>query len=224
MKTVLITGASRGVGHGLVEEMLAAGWEVIGTVRDPDQGRDLARAGARMLALDVTDPGSIRQLAAELGGEPVHALINNAGVLGPARQTVLDMDFAGFAHTLEVNALGPLRVTQALLANLRAATHARVVNISSRMGALSDDKSSSTAYRASKAALNKITQCLAVDLAADGITVAAVHPGWVRTGIGGENGALSPRESAAGIRALIERLDLSQTGKFFDNTGATLAW
>lgn len=221
--TVVVTGASRGLGRGLVEEMLAAGWDVIAGARDPAQGADLAGAGARVLTLDVSDAHSVQAFASEVRGEPVHVLINNAGVHGPARQTSLDTDFDGFVHALEVNALGPLRMTQALVANLRAVPGARVVNISSHMGSLSNSRSNDIAYRASKAALNKITQCLATDLAVEGVSVVAVHPGWVRTDLGGD-GVLTPRESAAGILALIERLDVTQAGTFFDNKGAIIDW
>lgn len=222
-RTVLITGAGRGIGRALAATMAAAGWTVLGTVRDPSQGADLVD-DAEVHLLDVTDPASIAQLAAALAGRPLDVLVNNAGTVGPQRQSSLDMDFDGFARTLEVNTLGPLRVTQALLANLRAAAPARLVNVSSRMGSLSYAKSDTTAYRASKAALNKVTQCLATDLAAEGIAVAAVHPGWVRTDIGGPQADIDAGTCADGLHKVIEGLNMGTAGRFFDYLGNTLDW
>ena len=191
MAGFLVTGANRGIGLELTRQAARRGDKIIATCRNPAAASALAKlageAGGRIeiVALDIAEPASIAAATARLGRRPIDVLINNAGILGPARQSGLDMDFDGLAHTLAVNAIGPLRVTQALLPNLRAAGHAKVVAISSRMASLADPASSSLAYRASKAALNKLFQGLATDLAPQGIAVLILTPGWVRTDMGG---------------------------------------
>jgi NAD(P)-dependent dehydrogenase (short-subunit alcohol dehydrogenase family) len=145
-------------------------------------------------------------------------------VIGPDRQSTTDMDFTGFIETLNVNTVGPLRVTQALLPALRRSKAARVAIISSRMGSLSYASSDRIAYRASKAAVNKVSQGLATDLAVDGITVAAFHPGWVRTEMGGANADIDVTESAEGIMRVIDDMKLRQTGHFWNYDGSTASW
>jgi NAD(P)-dependent dehydrogenase (short-subunit alcohol dehydrogenase family) len=213
MATILITGGNRGIGAALVKAYRAAGDDVIVAARS---GGDVA--------LDVTDDGSVASAAAALAGRPTDLLINNAGVIGPERQSSTAMDFAGFLATLDANTLGPLRVTQALLPNLRAAEGAKVAIISSQMGSLASAQSDHVAYRASKAAVNKASQTLATDLAREGIAVASLHPGWVRTDMGGAGADIDPSESAAGIKAVLDRLTVATTGKFWAWNGRELPW
>lgn len=213
-----ITGINRGIGAALVAEARARGHRVTGSTRT-GRGGDLA--------LDLSDPGSVSdQLApatlADLG--PVDVVINNAGIIGPNRQSPLDMDFAGFHETLAVNTIAPLAVAQCLLPNLRAAGAGRVLTVSSQMAWMGYRKSDRIAYRASKAAVNKVMQGLATELEPDGITVALVDPGWVRTDMGGAEADESPDVVAAGILDLADRLTLSDTGKFFRFTGEERAF
>jgi NAD(P)-dependent dehydrogenase (short-subunit alcohol dehydrogenase family) len=224
--TSLITGAGRGIGRELVRVLLARGERVIATVRDcghvpPDWASFRDSGQLEILELDVRDGRSIAE-AAKTVEEPVDVLVNNAGIIGPERQSTLDMDFDGFLETLAVNTLGPLRVVQAFLPPLRRAHAGRIVTISSRMGSLSYAKSDHIAYRASKAAVNKVMQGLATDLREDGITVVSVHPGWVRTNMGGSGADIPVQESVAGLLRLIDRLSLSDTGGFFDWQGKPL--
>jgi NAD(P)-dependent dehydrogenase (short-subunit alcohol dehydrogenase family) len=223
MATILITGASRGIGLELAKQYAAAGDTVIRTTRGTDKA---GGAVGEALPLDVTSDASAAALANMLKGRPIDLLINNAGVSGPepAHQTSTDMDFAGFLGVLDANVLGPLRVTQALLPNLRAAGAAKAVVISSQMGQLSSKQSGFVAYRASKAAVNKVFQCLAADLAGEGIAVAMLHPGWVRTDMGGPGADLDVSESASGIRSVLASLDLSGTGRFMAWDGRQLDW
>ncbi len=221
---VVITGCARGIGRELARQYATAGAEVWATVRAPEEAPGLSRFGVRVEVVDVTVAASVGDFGARLGHAPVALLINNAGVLGPARQSTADMDFDGFADTLAVNVLGPLRVTQALHTQLRAAAGAKVAVITSRMGSLSYAKSDHVAYRASKAAVNKVTQCLATDLESQGIAVAAIHPGWVRTNIGGEEADLDVSTSADGVRAVIANLELGCTGRFWNYDGTELSW
>jgi len=223
MTIVLITGAGRGIGLALARSYAAAGATVIRTLRDPAA---LAEPGlGEVLPLEVADPGSVAALAMALAGRPIDVLINNAGIIGPQGPSSLDTDFDGFLETLKVNTLGPLRVTQALLPNLRLSKDLpRIAIISSRMGSLSHAKSDDIAYRASKAAVNKIAQALATDLAPEGIAVASIHPGWVRTNMGGADADIDPVTSAEGVRALIEGLSVANTGRFWNYDGTERAW
>ncbi|HZV56104.1 MAG TPA: SDR family oxidoreductase [Sphingobium sp.] len=227
MATILITGANRGIGLELARQYAAAGDTVIRAMRGADKADG---ALGEALPLDVTSDTSVAALAQALTGRPIDLLINNAGVIGPdmARQTGFEMDFAGFLSTLDVNTLGPLRVTQALLPNLRAARGAKVAVVSSRMGQFDSGDfggpSGFVAYRASKAAVNKVFQCLAADLRGEGIAVAMLHPGYVRTDMGGAGADIEPADSARGIRAVLAGLDLASTGRFMAYDGTALAW
>lgn len=223
MATIFITGGARGIGLALARRFADAGDQVVLGVRDPAAARAHAPF-AEALPLDVTDEVSAATLAHALDGRAIDLLINNAGVMGPERQSALDMDFGEFAATLAANTLGPLRVTQALLPNLRATRGAKVAVISSQMGALSSTAPGFVAYRASKAAVNKVFQCLAAELAPDGIAVAVVHPGWVRTDMGGAGADLAPEQSATGIQHVLEALSVATTGRFWNYDGAELGW
>jgi NAD(P)-dependent dehydrogenase (short-subunit alcohol dehydrogenase family) len=226
MKTYVITGVGRGIGYELARQLLLRGERVIGTVRDdasvPEELRDVKTQGRfNALIFDVRDQASI-EAAARRVDEPVDVLISSAGVIGPKQQSTLAMEFKGFLDTLDINTLGPLRVAQAFLPFLRRAGNAKLVTVSSRMGSLSYAKSDRIAYRASKAAVNKVMQGLATDLRADGIIAVSVHPSWVRTDMGGSGADITAQESAAGLVRLIDGLTLEETGGFFDWTGARI--
>ncbi len=208
MARVFVTGVNRGIGAALMAEAQARGHTVTGTTRD---GRD----GTVPLRLD--DPATIAGQLADIG--PVDILINNAGVIGPGRQSPLDMDFDGFAATLAVNTLAPLAVAQALLPSLRAGQGARILTVSSQMAFMGYAKSDRIAYRASKAAVNKVMQGLATDLAPEGIACILVDPGWVQTDMGGTGAPETPEAVAQGILDLADRLTLADTGRFFRFTG-----
>lgn len=220
---VFITGGGRGIGQELALQYAAAGDRVVVGVRDIRAvGNRLS--GVEVLELDVSDYASVAALARALSAVEIDLLINNAGVIGPSQQSARQMDFSGFAEALAINTLGPLRVTQALLPNLRRAPNAKLAVLTSKMGSLSYAKSDRVAYRASKAAANKVTQCLATDLQEEGIAVAAIHPGWVRTEMGGADADIDAAESAVGIRMVIANISLSNTGRFWNYDGTELAW
>jgi NAD(P)-dependent dehydrogenase (short-subunit alcohol dehydrogenase family) len=224
--TYLITGVGRGIGQELARALLARGDRVIGSLRDPakasgDWREFIAGGQLKLLALDVRDGASIAEAARQLD-EPVDVLINNAGIIGQRNASAFDTDTDSFLETLKVNTLGPLRVILAFLPHLRRSRAAKIVTISSRMGSMSHANSDRIAYRASKAAVNKVMQGLATDLQADGIVAISVHPGWVRTDMGGSGADISVQESAAGLIRLIDDLTIEQTGGFFDWSGAKL--
>jgi NAD(P)-dependent dehydrogenase (short-subunit alcohol dehydrogenase family) len=224
-KTMLITGAGRGIGRALALFASGQGIDVIALVRK----RPADMPAVEIIdGVDVTDGQALDRAAAMLAGRPIDLLVNNAGVIGPQHQATLDMDFEGFRHTLEVNTLAPLRVAHTFLPNLRAARDragiARIVTISSQMGRMNYAKSDRIAYRASKTAVNKVMQGLATDLADESIAVRLVDPGWARTDMGGADAEVDAGASAAGVNARAWELDMGSTGTFVDYTGATVSW
>ena len=229
MTTFLITGANRGIGLQLTKQALERGDTVIAGSRDPgaDSLKALQdKAGDRLqtIPLEVTDPGSLQDARSTIGDRQIDVLINNAGTIGPKRQSTLDTDFEGMAETFAINTIAPLRVAQAFLPNLQKSGHGRIVTISSSMGSLSTGASDRIAYRASKAAVNKVFQGLASDLKSHNIAVIVMHPGWVRTDMGGSSADLAPEESAAGILKVADGLTLAKSGKFINYDGKDVPW
>ncbi len=229
-ETVLITGAGRGLGLELTKLFLGNGRRVLATYRGiaiPDQLRELGRgadAALRALRLEITDGASVTALRNELSGDVIDVLINNAGTTGGDHQDLGDMDYAAWLGAFEVNTVAPFRLAVALLDNLRRSDRPRIVTLSSQMGSLHRKGTGSHAYRTSKAAVNKVMQVLALELAGDGIIVCPVHPGWVRTDMGGPMGEISVNESAAGLVALIESLTPEHSGRFWTWEGMEHPW
>lgn len=230
MSTVLITGANRGLGLEFARQYVADGWDVIACCRDPDGADALKDLGVRVEALDVADEASVEALAERLAGEPIDLLVNNAGTAGGRRGRVFgQVDKANFETTLAVNALGPLLVTQGLAGNLKAAADAKgtavVAVVSSKMGSMADNGSGGAyVYRASKAAANAIGRSMARDLLDDGILTVILHPGWVRTDMGGPGGLIDAPESVSGLRNVIARASRASAGRFFDYKGEEIPW
>ena len=226
MATVLITGANRGIGLELVKCYAGRGDKVLACCRDASAADALKAVGGdvQVLEVQVSDGDSVAALAKELEGQSVDILINNAGTGGPAfdQQTVLNMDFDGWLDTFAVNTLAPVRVLQALMPNLGVGSKA--VSITSQMGALALDMPFAYAYCTSKAALNKFMKMAAQELGSRGIDVCVIHPGHVRTDMGGPNGEISPEESAAGIVKVIDGLNADNKGSFWKWNGEEHAW
>jgi NAD(P)-dependent dehydrogenase (short-subunit alcohol dehydrogenase family) len=229
MAVVLITGANRGIGLALVKAYAGRRDKVFAAVRRTSDRAELDACVAsqpkwiEVIEMDVADPSDIGRARRKLEAEPIDVLINNAGIGGPDRQSAVDMDFEGLAETLNVNAIAPLRIATAFLPNVKAAK-GKIVTLSSQMGSMQSASSDSLAYRVSKAAVNRLMRGLATELKPQGIPVLTVHPGWVKTEMGGEGAQLKPEESAAGLLKLIDRLDLASTGKFLAWNGKELAW
>ncbi len=221
MTSIFITG----IGFQLVYQALEKGWKTAGSVRSQKDYKRLAKElpGATILQFDVTDFSAIDKAATSFN-EPIDILINNAGVIGPSRQSTTDMDFDGFAHTLLVNTLAPLKVSQAFLPNLRKGVNSRLVTISSAMGLMQQSKSDRIAYRTSKTAVNKIMQGLATDLREEKICVIAMHPGWVQSNMGGSNADVTVTDSAAGILDVVSSLTMADTCRFIDWNGEHKDW
>jgi NAD(P)-dependent dehydrogenase (short-subunit alcohol dehydrogenase family) len=223
MATVLITGANRGIGLALARQYAARGDRVIGVCRHP--GDALAQAGARVEAgVDVGDDATVAALARRLHDERIDVLVLNAGIL--SNETFGRIDGEGFAQMrrqFEVNALGPLRVVQAL--RERLVDGGTIGIVTSRMGSMADNTSGGYyGYRASKAAVNAIGRSLAIDLAARRINVVLLHPGYVATDMVGGKGDVSPDEAARGLIARLDALTPAQSGSFQHANGSPLPW
>ncbi len=220
MKHAIITGANRGIGLELARQLNQRGWRVTALCR---------RASAALEALgvtivskfDVTDSAAIDDLAAQLPAGSVDLLINNAGILEGMDLQHLDLESA--RRQFEVNALGPLRLTRALVGALGQGS--RVGLVTSRMGSIEDNTSGgSYGYRMSKAALNAAGKSLAHDLAPLGISVAILHPGYVRTDMTGGNGLIDVDEAATGLLARLDELTPDNSGTFWHSNGDILPW
>ncbi len=221
--TVLITGANRGLGLEFARQYSDAGWTVIGTARRPADATELAALDVEVEQLDVTDQASVDALAASLEGRAIDMLINNAGIF-PRVSDIEAVDSDAYAETLMVNTLGPVRVTQALLPNLREGEKKRVINISSRLGSIEMNSGGYYGYRESKSALNMFTKTLATELGPEGFICLAIHPGWVRTDMGGPTADLSPEESVREMRAVIDAVTSDDNGMYRGYNGDPVAW
>ena len=226
MPVVLVTGASRGIGLGLVQSFARDGWHVHACCRRPEKARTLHDIDGeiRVHRLDVTDGLAVAGIGRKLADEAIDVLINNAGVYGP-RTGFGETDYDDWRDVLEVNTLAPLRLVERLIEPLARSGRGLVVNVSSVMGSIGENTSGgSYIYRSSKAALNMVTKGLAVDLASRGITVVSVHPGWVRTDMGGAQAAVSVEASVDGLRKVIDGLAPGDSGGFFGYDGRPIAW
>lgn len=232
MKTLCITGVSRGIGQGFARAYLEAGWRVIGTARNSDSEglRELRAAYPdrfTAVELDVSDPASVHAAAEAIRGETeaLELLINNAGMaVTPDEQGIEDIDEEDVARVFDVNTLGPLRVLKALLPLLRRGDGAKVVNMSSSAGSISGQGGGrGVPYCVSKGALNMLTKLLSFHCREEGMPIVALHPGWVRTDMGGPGGALSVEESVQGMMQVIA--DLSEDSPLYvDYSGRELTW
>jgi len=222
--TVLVVGASRGIGLEFVRQYAAAGSRVLATHRAPADGERLRALGAEPLLLDVLDAAAVADLARRLADESIAVAIVNAGVFGPRTQGLVAPQEKDFDAVMHTNVLAAMRLIPALVPPLAAARGTLAV-LSSRMGSTALMLSTSGwLYRASKAALNSVLKAASIDLGARGIVCIALHPGWVRTDMGGAGADIDAAESVAGMRRVIAAADASDNGGFFSYTGEALSW
>jgi len=231
MKTVLITGANRGIGLEHAARYAAAGATVYTGVRDAAKAEDLQKLAKQypgrvvLFDYDAADAKAPAAAKAALKGTPVDLLFVNAGVYGDRKQQLGGIDPVDFANTLAINTIAPMMLVEALVDEVAASARKVIAFQSSKMGSNADSRSGgSYVYRASKAALNKIASTLAEDLKPRGVTVVTLHPGWVRTDMGGSNADISVAECVDSQQALFEKLDLAKTGGFYNYDGSTIAW
>ena len=209
MPTALITGAGRGLGKELARQYEADGWRVIGTTR-----RDF----------DVTQPQEVRTFAEKLKGIPIDLLFCNAGISGKRGTSIGSFDYASWEEVLRVNVLGAAAVAEALVDNVAASERKVIAFMSSRLGSIADSGGQTLPYASSKAALNMVARAFSILLAPRDIIVLALHPGWVRTDMGGAGAPLEPGDSVRGLRKVIAGSRKDDSGKFLSHDGASLPW
>jgi NAD(P)-dependent dehydrogenase (short-subunit alcohol dehydrogenase family) len=220
MLTTLVTGANRGIGLELCRLLKGRGDTVIAVCRETSPDLDALKVRIEA-GVDITSDASVKKLVARLEGAKLDWLVNNAGILTP--DSLDKLDFESVRKQLEVNALGPLRVTAALAANLKHGSKVGIVT--SRMGSIADNESGGYyGYRMSKAAVNMAGVSLARDLRGRGVAVALLHPGYVRTRMTRGGGSIEPMDAAKGLIARLDALTLETTGGFWHATGETLPW
>ena len=230
MATVLITGTNRGIGLEFVQQYLNRGDQVLATCRDPQSAGELTALAANndnltLFPLEVSDEESMRAFAQSIKDMAVDIFINNAGVYGPRDASFGNVDSAEWEKVMRINSIAPLLLTQHIIGSLRQGTEKKLVYITSKMGSIDDNSGGgSYIYRSSKTALNSAVRSLSVDLASEGFSVAVLHPGWVRTDMGGPNGLIDTNTSVSGMVSVIDGLDQSSSGQFFNYDGSTIAW
>lgn len=227
--SVVITGANRGIGLEFCKNYLNQGYEVIAVCRSASD--ELVSLGCQVISdIDVSQAEQVQKLKQALADQPIDILINNAGIFrNESLSADGGLDFDSIDQQMQVNAYGPLRVTQALIANLKLAAKnngiAKVGCITSRMGSIEDNTSGAYyGYRASKAALNAFGKSLACDLNKDKIAMALLHPGFVQTEMVGFNGDISPETAAQRLITRVSELDLANSGSFWHSNGEALPW
>jgi NAD(P)-dependent dehydrogenase (short-subunit alcohol dehydrogenase family) len=231
MPSVMITGANRGLGLEWARQYAEAGWRVYASCRRPEEADDLkALAGGRprvsVHRLDVTDSEQLRTLQLDLEEARIDVLLNNAGVyLDKFMDNLGGIDYDVWLRTFAVNTLGAVRVSEAFIGQVARSDKKLVVAISSHMGSIAEIAAPGNyAYRSSKAALNAAMKGLSHALAPHGIGVLLLHPGWVKTRMGGPGSPFSPEQSVRGMRALVERFRPEMNGRFFRHDGSELPW
>lgn len=227
-QTILITGGNRGLGLAYARQYAESGQQVYVTVRDPAQAPALQQLASQhsnlhLLALDVADVDSIRALASQLSALTLDILISNAGTY--PESSFGQTDVQAWLQAFQVNTLSTYYLAEAFLPQLRRAPQAKLIAMTSKMGSIEDNGSGGEyIYRSSKTALNMVVKSLSIDLRGFNIVVAALHPGWVRTDMGGPNGLIDTETSVQGLRQVIASLTAAQSGHFIAYDGKPIPW
>lgn len=227
-QTVFITGANRGIGLSLTELYLQQGAQVHATSRNLADSKELRALASRyntlvLHELDVTDYQRVAQLASELPA--IDLLINNAGYYGPKGYGFGNTDIEEWRQVFEINTIAPLKLVENFYPLLQQGKAKKIACISSKVGSMTENTSGGGyIYRSSKAALNSVVKSLSNDLTDEGFTVLALHPGWVRTEMGGPNALIDTQTSADGLAKVIEQSTQENSGQFINYDGTELPW
>jgi len=228
--TILITGANRGIGLELARQFSEDGWQVLACCRSPEDAEDLKVLAAEypaveMFLLDVTNYDQLAALSSQLKDRPIDILLSNAGIYGPRGVSFGEVDAVAWRQVLEVNTIAPLMLAQAFIEQVAISHQKLVAMISSKMGSIADNGSGgSYIYRTSKTAVNQVVKSIANDVEGRGISAISLHPGWVRTEMGGPNGEIDVNESVAGLKQVLTGAGLAQSGQFFNFDGSVIPW
>ena len=230
MINVLVTGANRGLGLGFVTNYLGKNVNVVSTTRDLKSSMELLALKERfpdnleIFELDLLKESAGDTLANFLGERPIDILINNAGV-GSTNQHFEAVSPKPWLEVLKVNLIAPLMITQSIINNVKKGSDKKIYFLSSQLGSIGDNASGGMyIYRSSKTGLNQVVKSLSVDLKPQGITVVSLHPGWVKTDMGGPNAPVSIDESIEGMTQVIHTTDIRDTGRFLNYDGKELPW
>ncbi|MDP1559062.1 MAG: SDR family oxidoreductase [Nitrosomonas sp.] len=232
MKTVLITGTNRGIGMEFSRQYAIDGWRVLACCRDPASSDALSKLAKQypeqitVLPLDVTNHEQIEHLSKKLSHESIDLLINNAGVCPSSHSDGFGKtDYEAWARTFQVNTMAPQKIVESFISQVIRSKLKTIVTITSKMGSIADNyQGGSYIYRSSKAAVNMVMKSLAIDLKSKGVIVVLLHPGWVRTDMGGPNGLISTEHSVTGMRRVIYNLTLVDSGCFYAFDSQVVPW
>ena len=230
MATVLITGTNRGIGLEFAKQFIARGDTLLATCRDIASATELDRLKVnneklQIFELDVSSQESMESLPEKLEGQAIDIFINNAGIYGPRDSVFGNVSADEWAKVFQINAKAPMILTQLLIENLHDGFEKKLIYISSKMGSIDDNKGGgSYVYRSSKAALNAVAKCIAVDLGNSGYSVAVLHPGWVQTDMGGPNALIDAGTSVSNMINVIDNLNTQNSGSFFNYDGVIIPW
>jgi NAD(P)-dependent dehydrogenase (short-subunit alcohol dehydrogenase family) len=226
MKTVLIIGASRGLGLEFVNQYLADGWKVMATARKASDVKRLAALGATACKVNVTEPADFAALKTLLARKSIDVAIYNAGVFGPRTSGVEAVEKADFDAVMRANVWGAMHATPAVApAVARAKGKGVFVFVSSTMGSITKMSGpNAVIYRASKSALNAVVKAASLEWGSKGVVSFVIHPGWVKTDMGGQSADIEPSTSIAGMRKVIATTTAKRNGGFFDYTGEAMPW
>jgi len=228
--TVLITGANRGLGLEFAKQYKKLGYKVYGSARKPETATELKDTGAHVVQLDVTSMESITAMKKSIGDQPIDILINNAGYFGPNKigtkqSTLSNIEQSELLSTFQVNAMGPMFVSQALMKNVIAAEKGKIINIATRSGIISKKpRSGAYGYRMSKASLNMLTRTMAAEPSLKDTIVISLAPGHNKTDMGTDRGKLEPSVSVPLMIKLIDTFTIKNSGNFYYYNGDILPW
>jgi len=236
--TLFITGSNRGIGFELVKQYAEQGWRVIATARNPESADELnaiAKANPNVVVeqLDVTDFDRVDELANKYKDRPIDVLINNAGILGKYTMDEGAIEYSAFGNfdaeewmnVYRINVMAPMKIAEAFVEHVAASDQKKIITISSEIGSIANNEFGRFyPYRASKAAVNAIMKSMSIDLAEREIIAVPLHPGWVRTDMGGQDASIGVVESVTKLRGVIANLTSAQSGHFLTYDGGEMPW
>lgn len=228
---ILVTGANRGIGLEMVSYSAKQGWRVFACCRNPHNAESLfniAKLSNGQISVHIADMqelSTIQALSYELRNDPIDILINNAGVYGSDKNKFGTVDADSWLQAFQVNSIAPLKMVEAFAEQLAMGKRKLVACMSSKMGSMADNGyGNSYIYRSSKAALNAVVKSLSIDLESQGVTCVALHPGWVKTEMGGPDAEISTQECVDQLFTILSRLTADDSGRFIDIDGSDIPW